>query len=142
MLVDFIEFMQVHRNDIDYCDKAKNELKKLLPCDKRSEADVNIIFEVIMNEEIPLGSETSVNLISHKVYQNGKQIELSNVETLIVETLAKRKGEIVPYNEIIGKVWGYAEDNSILKVNVSHIRSKINIPITSIKGIGYKLGSG
>ena len=78
---------------------------------------------------------------------NNETIRLTQVEYRIVELLARNPGKVLTYDYIISKIWGpYAdsENNRILRVNMSHIRKKLEPDsmkpryiLTEI-GVGYR----
>ena len=75
-------------------------------------------------------------------------IRLTQVEYRIVELLARNPGKVLTYDYIISNIWGpYAdsENNRILRVNMSHIRKKLEPDsmkpryiLTEI-GVGYRM---
>ena len=78
---------------------------------------------------------------------NGNEIHLTQNEFKIISLLAKNSGRVMTYDSIIENIWGpYADgDNSILRVNMAHIRRKLEknpaepeYIFTEI-GIGYRM---
>lgn len=79
---------------------------------------------------------------------NNETIRLTQVEYRIVELLARNPGKVLTYDYIISNIWGpYAdsENNRILRVNMSHIRKKLEPDsmkpryiLTEI-GVGYRM---
>ena len=74
-------------------------------------------------------------------------IHLTQIEFKIISLLAKNSGRVMTYDAIISNIWGpYADDdNSILRVNMAHIRRKLEqnpaepqYIFTEI-GIGYRM---
>ena len=77
----------------------------------------------------------------------GQETHLTQNEFKIIALLAKNSGRVMTYDSIIENIWGpYADgDNSILRVNMAHIRRKIEknpaepeYIFTEI-GIGYRM---
>ena len=69
------------------------------------------------------------------------------IEFKIISLLAQNSGRVMTYDTIISNIWGpYADDdNSILRVNMAHIRRKLEqnpaepqYVFTEI-GIGYRM---
>ncbi len=78
---------------------------------------------------------------------NGTDIHLTQIEYKLVSLLAQNAGRVMTYETIIAKIWGpYAEnDNQILRVNMAHIRRKLEerpaeprYIFTEI-GVGYRM---
>jgi len=79
---------------------------------------------------------------------NGEPVRLTQVEYRIVELIARQPGKVLTYSHIINHIWGPyadAENNRILRVNMSNIRRKIEQDrmapqyiLTEI-GIGYRM---
>ena len=74
-------------------------------------------------------------------------IHLTQMEFKIISLLAQNSGRVMTYDTIISNIWGpYADDdNSILRVNMAHIRRKLEqnpaepqYVFTEI-GIGYRM---
>lgn len=78
----------------------------------------------------------------------GEVIKLTQVEYRIVELIARQPGKVMTYSYLINNVWGPyadAENNRILRVNMSNIRKKIEKDsmapeyiLTEI-GVGYRM---
>lgn len=75
-----------------------------------------------------------------------KRIKLAGKEYQLMELFLRNRGQVIPKEQIIEKVWGYdteAEYNSV-EVYVSFLRRKLNflqaeLRIRAIRGIGYIL---
>lgn len=84
----------------------------------------------------------------HVVTVKGVAIKLTQVEYRIVELIARQPGKVLTYSYIINNIWGPyadAENNRILRVNMSNIRKKIESDsmapqyiLTEI-GVGYRM---
>ena len=57
----------------------------------------------------------------------GQEIHLTQIEYKLVSLLAKNAGRVMTYESIITNIWGpFADnDNQILRVNMAHIRRKL-----------------
>ncbi len=84
---------------------------------------------------------------SSRIYKNGKEIDLTGREFLLLSYLMENADKIISKERICEQVWGgYSSicDNTIM-VHIRHIREKIeDTPSTpkqliTIKGLGYKL---
>ncbi|MEF9940635.1 MAG: response regulator [Clostridium sp.] len=88
-----------------------------------------------------------IDFEKHLVTLLGKEIHLTQIEFKIIALLAQNSGRVMTYDSIIENIWGpYADgDNSILRVNMAHIRRKLEqnpaepqYVFTEI-GIGYRM---
>ncbi len=75
---------------------------------------------------IKLGHVT-VNLKNHIVSVDGKEIQLTRIEWLLLSELARNAGKLMLYGELLTRVWGpeYRDDVQILRTWVSRLRHKI-----------------
>ena len=89
----------------------------------------------------------TIDFEKHLVSVDGKDVHLTQIEYKLVSLLAKNSGRVMTYDTIISNIWGpYADDdNSILRVNMAHIRRKLEqnpaepqYVFTEI-GIGYRM---
>ena len=88
-----------------------------------------------------------IDFEKHLVSVDGKDVHLTQIEFKIISLLAQNSGRVMTYDTIISNIWGpYADDdNSILRVNMAHIRRKLEqnpaepqYVFTEI-GIGYRM---
>jgi two-component system KDP operon response regulator KdpE len=77
-------------------------------------------------EFITLG-HISVNLKKHLVIVDGKEIQLTRIEWLLLSELARNAGKLMLYEQLLTKFWGpeYRDDVQILRTWVSRLRHKI-----------------
>jgi two-component system, OmpR family, KDP operon response regulator KdpE len=77
---------------------------------------------------IKLGDVT-INLKSHVVFVNGKEIQLTRIEWLLLSELARNAGKLMLYSELLSRVWGpeYRDDVQILRTWISRLRHKIEM---------------
>ena len=89
----------------------------------------------------------TIDFEKHLVSVVGKDVHLTQIEFKIISLLAQNSGRVMTYDTIISNIWGpYADDdNSILRVNMAHIRRKLEqnpaepqYVFTEI-GIGYRM---
>lgn len=84
------------------------------------------------------------------VILNGKQVHLTQIEYKLVSLLAENSGKVLTYDFMISRIWGpYADNNNqILRVNMAHIRRKIEANpgephyIYTEIGVGYRMREG
>ena len=74
----------------------------------------------------------------------GQEIHLTQIEYKLVSLLAQNAGRVMTYESIISKIWGpYADnDNQILRVNMAHIRRKLEENPAEPKYIFTEIGVG
>jgi len=95
---------------------------------------------------INLGHIT-VDLKKHLVIVNGKEIQLTRIEWLLLTELARNAGKLMLYEQLLTRVWGpeYRDDVQILRTWVSRLRHKIELDpgqpaiIRTIPKTGYMI---
>jgi DNA-binding response OmpR family regulator len=89
--------------------------RRLSPSESRKVVDVIIIGNL------------SINLKNHLVSVDGKEIQLTRIEWLLLSELARNRGKLLMYGELLTRVWGpeYRDDVQILRTWVSRLRHKI-----------------
>src|ERR1700730_10989950 len=86
-----------------------------------------------------------LDLISHTVEVNGKQIDLTSREYALLEVFMQNQGRILPRTLISEKIWSshYDVDTNLLDVYMSLLRSKLEgqgKPIfKTVRGVGYQM---
>jgi two-component system copper resistance phosphate regulon response regulator CusR len=98
-----------------------------------------------ISEELKI-ADLKINLINHKVYREGKTIELTKKEFMLLVFLAQRKGEVLSRTIIAEQVWdiNFDTDTNVVDVAIKRLRLKVDNPfakklIHSVRGIGYIL---
>jgi two-component system KDP operon response regulator KdpE len=89
----------------------------------------------------------SVNLKKHLVIVDGKEIQLTRMEWLLLSELARNAGKLMLYEQLLTKFWGpeYRDDVQILRTWVSRLRHKIELDpgqpaiIRTIPKTGYMI---
>lgn len=88
-----------------------------------------------------------IDFAKRLVTLRGKVIHFTQIEYKLVSLLAENSGKVLTYDYMINHIWGpYADSNNqILRVNMAHIRRKIelnpgepNYIFTEI-GVGYRM---
>lgn len=69
----------------------------------------------------------TVDYGKHRVFLDGEDIHLTQIEFRILELLARHAGRVLTYDFMIKNIWGpnAAFDKQILRVNMANIRRKI-----------------
>lgn len=101
-----------------------------------------------IKKDIIVVKDLSLNKDSFEVYRNGKKIDLSKKEFLLLEFLMENKNKTVSKEEIINKVWEFDTDilPNTVEVFIGYLRNKVDKPfkksgllIKTVRGFGYKL---
>ena len=79
----------------------------------------------------------SYNPIERELLQDGSVVTLSNVLSNIFHELMTRKNKIVPLEDLYDSL-EHPNPNA-LRVNVSKLKSRLQLNIKSIRGVGYML---
>lgn len=83
-----------------------------------------------------------LNTDSMEVTLNGRRVDLSKTEFLLLRCLLSNKGVVLSRDRIIDEVWGedyYIDENSV-DVYVRYLRTKIgDSVISTVRGIGYTI---
>lgn len=68
-----------------------------------------------------------LDIARRQVTYNGTTLHLTPIEFAILSTLMQHAGEVVSHEEMLRNVWGdhYTGDFSVLRVNISRLRHKI-----------------
>jgi DNA-binding response OmpR family regulator len=87
-----------------------------------------------------------VDRVQHKVRRQGRTIDLTRTEFLLLECLAENSPRVVPKNSLTEKIWGGAAEvtPNALAVLVNSVRHKIDAHFTprllqTVRGTGYLL---
>lgn len=83
---------------------------------------------------------------TYKLVKDSKSVKLSKTEYALLEYFIINKGQILPRDLVINKIWGFDDDTDYnnLEVYVSFLRKKLRFvkadaAIITKKGIGYSL---
>lgn len=85
-----------------------------------------------------------IDFAKRLVTLNEHKIHLTQIEYKLVSLLAENSGKVLTYDYIISHIWGpYADNNNqILRVNMAHIRRKIEANPAEPKYIFTEIGVG
>ena len=90
--------------------------------------------------------DIELDLAGHAVVVNGKPVELTRTEFLILQTLMRNAGRVVPRSQLAQAVWGTdSTDPHLLEVHVSNLRRKIEKDprrpkhLVTVRSVGYKM---
>ena len=86
-----------------------------------------------------------VDNLSHRVWREDKQIELSSREFALLENFMRHPGQALSRQQILSAIWDYAFDpgSNVVDVYVRYLRRKIDRRgepslIETVRGVGYR----
>lgn len=87
-----------------------------------------------------------MDLPKRTVTRNGKRIDLTNKEFMLLEYFLYHPGEVLPRSLIASQVWdmNFDSDTNVIDVAIRRLRNKIDASfepklIHTVRGMGYKL---
>ena len=103
----------------------------------------NLLRRYQKDEAVLSAGGVSVDLSADRVYLNGTEVKLSALEYRILVLLLQHKGQTVPRERILDRIWdlagNYVNDNT-LTVYVKRIREKLGEDVVvTVKGVGYRV---
>ena len=89
----------------------------------------------------------SLDLVSRRVFVDGREIRLSHKEFELLATLMRNKGAVLSREFLITQVWGYdfEGDTRTVDVHVRWLREKIEkdpsnpTHLQTVRGVGYRI---
>lgn len=91
-------------------------------------------------------ADLEFDTITRETRRDGRRVELSTRESLLLECLLKAEGDVVSRRDIIAAVWEYDFDpgTNLVEVYVRRLRDKIDrdYPVSliqTVRGLGYAL---
>ena len=102
----------------------------------------------VTNNELKLG-DLVMNVTTHQVVREGKQIQLLAKEFALLEYMLYNKGVVLSRDRIEEHVWNYDFEggSNVVDVYMRYLRKKIDDPfekkyIHTIRGVGYIIKDG
>jgi len=102
--------------------------------------------QVMKGEEkkINVGDMMVIDLQRYQVTVDGKKVELTTAEFMILKFLSSRKGRVFSRARILDYLWGSPKGvtERTIDVHIRHLREKLGKAgrfIKNVRGIGYKL---
>ena len=143
---DMDKIMGLSTGADDYVTKPFNPLELIarVKSQLRRYTRLNIPSEK-KNDEIDVGN-LSINVATHEVIVDGREVKLTPREFDILELLARNKGIVFSIEKIFESVWkeDYYESDNTVMVLIRKIREKIEVNprkpqyIKTVWGVGYK----
>ncbi|MFP5039644.1 response regulator transcription factor [Parasediminibacterium sp. JCM 36343] len=133
----------------DYLAKPFNLEELLLRVEKLITKNQKIQEKETIGDLYNFGGNTIDFKAQHATTHDGKQIELSKKETMLLKLLVENKGEVVTREKILQVVWGYnvypttrTIDNFILNFR-KHFEPDSRNPVHfhSVRSVGYKFNN-
>ena len=94
-------------------------------------------------------ADLSLDLISHKVLRDGREIELTAKEYTLLEYLVRNPNRVLTRTMIAEHVWDYNYDSftNVIDVYINYLRNKVDRGfatklIHTVRGVGYVLKEG
>jgi DNA-binding response OmpR family regulator len=88
--------------------------RRLAPAENRKIIDLMTLGDI------------TINLKNHLVIVDGKEVQLTRIEWLLLSELARNRGKLMLYGDLLTRVWGpeYRDDVQILRTWISRLRHK------------------
>jgi two-component system KDP operon response regulator KdpE len=91
--------------------------------------------------------QLELDLARRQATMRGKRLHLTPIEYGILTTLMRKAGQVVSHDELLRNVWGeqYEGDFSVLRVNISRLRQKLEDNprhpnyVVTVPGQGYTM---
>ena len=99
------------------------------------------------SESVYRCGQLTIDFEKRLITRGGEEIHLTQIEYKLVSLLARQAGKVLTYDYLMRQIWGpYSDDNNqILRVNMAHIRRKLEknpaepeYIFTEI-GVGYRM---
>lgn len=101
---------------------------------------------VTMNTNVVKVADLTVDLNTHRVFREEKEIELSSKEFSVLRYLSLNQGIVLSRDKIEQHIWNYdyAGASNVIDVYIRYLRKKIDDPfekklIHTVRGAGYVL---
>ncbi len=100
----------------------------------------------VQPREVLRVGEIELDMGGHAVTVDGKPVDLTRTEFLILQTLMENAGRVVTREQLAHAVWGTnVPDQHLLEVHMSNLRRKIEKDprrpkhLVTVRGVGYKM---
>ena len=108
-------------------------------------ADPRALSRLIEKNDEDAAKGVVIDVRRHKVFLDGINAELTYKEFELLKVLVENEGVTISRNELISKLWGGLDDNSVfgrtIDVHVRRLRAKISgyeDIVRTIRGSGYR----
>ena len=104
-------------------------------------------YAPILEEQLSV-HEMQLNRLSQTISNGQKEVQLSPREFQLLDLLVQNRGQVLPREVILDRIWGFDADVSmkIIDATIKLLRKKLDIIgkhelLQSIRGVGYKFES-
>jgi len=104
-------------------------------------------YAPILEEQLSI-HEMQLNRLSQTISNGAEEVQLSPREFQMLDLLVQNRGQVLPREVILDRIWGLDADVSmkIIDATVKLLRKKLDIIgqnglLQSIRGVGYKFES-
>ena len=98
------------------------------------------------DDEVLRFADLSLDPGTRDVFRNGRRIDLTRTEFLLLELLLRNPRQVLPREVIFDRVWGYdfGDNSNSLEVYIGYLRRKTEAEgesrlIHTVRGVGYVL---
>lgn len=91
-------------------------------------------------------ADLEMDLVRHRATRNGRVLDLTPKEFLLLSLLVRRSGDVLSRTLIAEQVWdiNFDSDSNVVDVHMRRLRSKVDDPfrsklIRTVRGVGYVL---
>lgn len=84
----------------------------------------------------------TIDAEGHKVFVNGRPIEVTQKEFELLEVLLRNQGRVLTRPQLLDELWGYDfyGDERIVDSHIKNLRKKLGVNyIDTIRGVGYRI---
>lgn len=94
-------------------------------------------------ERVKIGN-VMLDSAAHEVTVDGRSVALTHQEFALLKFLASHRGRVFSRQQLLERVWGvdYYGGSRTVDIHVRRLRMKLgedNVPIETVRGVGYKL---
>lgn len=94
-------------------------------------------------ERVKVGN-VMLDVAAHEVTVDGRGVTLTQQEFALLKFLASNRGRVFSRQQLLERVWGvdYYGGSRTVDIHVRRLRMKLgedNVPIETVRGVGYKL---
>ncbi|MDQ4148902.1 MAG: response regulator transcription factor [Actinomycetota bacterium] len=85
--------------------------------------------------------DLTVDLVAHRAFVGGKEVQLSARELALLGTLARHPNQVLSRGQLLSLVWGLEFDpgSNVVDVHIAALRRKIGASkIDTVRGLGYR----
>jgi two-component system, OmpR family, copper resistance phosphate regulon response regulator CusR len=85
----------------------------------------------------------TLDLYARRAAVDGREVDLSQREFLLAETLLRHAGQVLSREQLLSHVWGYDYDpgSNVVDVYIGYLRKKLGAAlIETVRGAGYRMG--